>query len=123
MPGGNRVPCRDLAANPRFDAEDPTRCSRSIERTASNGAFTPEQDNDKTTIRLPDRCERHHRNAQVQHLSCRCLVVVLLWCENTIKHKNEPFSNEPFRAHLKKVHFSVHLKYNHHISKCTYFAH
>ena len=29
-------------------------------------------------------CERHHRNAQVQHLSCRCLVVVLLWCENTI---------------------------------------
>ena len=30
------------------------------------------------------RCERHHRNAQVQHLSCRCLVVVLLWCENTI---------------------------------------
>ena len=28
-------------------------------------------------------CERHHRNAQVQHLSCRCLVVVLLWCENT----------------------------------------
>ena len=29
-------------------------------------------------------CERHHRNAQVQHLSCRCLVVVLLRCENTI---------------------------------------
>ena len=46
-------------------------------------------------------CERHHRNAQVQHLTCklvtfnlkkttkkhltcRCLVVVLLWCENTI---------------------------------------
>ena len=29
-------------------------------------------------------CERHHRNVQVQHLSCRCLVVVLLWCENTI---------------------------------------
>ena len=28
-------------------------------------------------------CERHNRNAQVQHLSC-CLVVVLLWCENTI---------------------------------------
>ena len=27
-------------------------------------------------------CERHHRNAQVQHLSCR--LVVLLWCENTI---------------------------------------
>ena len=27
-------------------------------------------------------CERHNRN--VQHLSCRCLVVVLLWCENTI---------------------------------------
>ena len=26
----------------------------------------------------------HHRNAQVQHLSC-CLVVVLLWCENTIR--------------------------------------
>ena len=30
---------------------------------------------------LLDRCERHHRNAQVQHLSCR--VVVLLWYENT----------------------------------------
>ena len=29
-------------------------------------------------------CERHNRNAQVQHLSCRCLVVVLLWCENFI---------------------------------------
>ena len=29
-------------------------------------------------------CERHNRNAQVQHLSCRCLVVVLLWCETTI---------------------------------------
>ena len=64
-----------------------------------NGAFTPEQDNDKTTTRqklnlcisimpftpgLSDRCERHNRNAQVQLLSCRCLVVVLLWCESTI---------------------------------------
>ena len=44
------------------------------------GVFTPEQDNDKTNV----WCERHHRNAQVQLLSCRCLVVVLLWCENTI---------------------------------------
>ena len=34
-----------------------------------------------------DMCERHHRNAQVQNLSCRCLVVVLLWCENTISVK------------------------------------
>ena len=65
----------------------------------SNGVFTPGQDNDKTTTRqmlnlcIPMMhmicrnchwCERHHRNAQVQHLSCRCLVVVLLWCENTI---------------------------------------
>ena len=32
----------------------------------------------------PTWCERHHRNAQIQHLSCCCLVVVLLWCENTI---------------------------------------
>ena len=31
------------------------------------------------------RCERHHRNAQVQHLSCPCLVDVLRWCENTIR--------------------------------------
>ena len=36
-------------------------------------------------------CENYHRNVQVQHLSCclvllscRCLVV-LLWCENTIR--------------------------------------
>ena len=27
---------------------------------------------------------RSDTEAQVQHLSCRCLVVVLLWCENTI---------------------------------------
>ena len=30
-------------------------------------------------------CDRHHRNAQVQHLSCRCIVIVLLWCENTMR--------------------------------------
>ena len=42
---------------------------------------TQRQDNDKVR---QTRCERHHRNAQVQHLSCRCFVVVLLWCENTI---------------------------------------
>ena len=36
----------------------------------------------------------HHRNAHVQHLSC-CLVVVLLWCENTIsltEHRVERLS-------------------------------
>ena len=33
-------------------------------------------------------CERHNRNAQVQLLSCRCLVVVLLWCESTISLKS-----------------------------------
>ena len=58
------------------------------------GVFTPEEDNNKTTTRqmlnlcipmMPFWCERH-RNAQVQHLSCRCLVVVLLWCENTIRN-------------------------------------
>ena len=36
-------------------------------------------------------CERHNRNAQVQHVSCHCLVVVLLWCENTISYScHEP---------------------------------
>ena len=59
------------------------------------GVFTPEQDTDKTTARqmlnlcIPIMsftagpattrqtcCERHHRNAQVQHLSCRCLALV-----------------------------------------------
>ena len=67
------------------------------------------QDNDKTNVepvhsydafhtsRCRTWCERHHRNAQVQHLSCRCLVVVLslscrclvvvlLWFENTNTH-------------------------------------
>ena len=63
--------------------------------------FTPEQDNYKTNVEPVHSydafhtrsgrhvwCERHHRNVglQVQHLSCRCLVVVLLWCENTISH-------------------------------------
>ena len=69
--------------------------SSDVART-TNGVFTPEQDNDKTNVepvhsydafhtsRCRNRCERHNRNAQVQHLSCRCLVVVLLWCENTI---------------------------------------
>ena len=67
------------------------------------------QDNDKTTTRqmlnlcipmmpftpsLPGRCERHHRNAQVQHLSCR-LVVVLLWCENTIVEIHLPARHPP----------------------------
>ena len=60
----------------------------------------------KTATRqmLNQSIERHHRNAPVQHLSCRlavpgvkgivgmdrfniCLVVVLLWCENTIRLK------------------------------------
>ena len=69
-------------------------------RHRPHGVFTPEQDTDKTTTRqmlnlcipmMPFTlvrhvwCERHHRNAQVQLLSCRCLVVILLWCENTIK--------------------------------------
>ena len=85
--------------------------------TCSYGVFTPEQDNDKTNVEPVHSydafharsdvpwCERHHRNAQVQHLSCRglgpgvkgmhrnaqvqhlscrCLVAVLLWCENTL---------------------------------------
>ena len=74
-----------------------------LEVKRAYGVFTPEQD-DKTTTRqmlnlcipmmpftpgLSCRCwtwcERHHRNAKVQHLSCRCLVNVLLWCENTIR--------------------------------------
>ena len=61
----------------------------------SNGVSTPEQDNDKTTIRqMLNLCismmpftpglSDHRRNAQVQHLSCHCLVVVLIRCENTI---------------------------------------
>ena len=59
---------------------------------SSHCVFTPEQDNDKTNVEpvhsydalvRQRRCEKHHRNAQIQRLSCRCLVVVLLWCENT----------------------------------------
>ena len=46
-----------------------------LKSVSSNGAFTPEQDNDKTNV-----------DAQVQLLSCRCLVVVLLWCESTIRY-------------------------------------
>ena len=60
-----------------------------------NGVFTPKQENDKTNVEpvhsydafhtwFVGPCERPHRNAQVQHLSCCSLVVVLLWCENTI---------------------------------------
>ena len=49
----------------------------------SNGAFTPEQDNDKTTT-------RQMLNLCISIMpftpgpACRCLVVVLLWCESTI---------------------------------------
>ena len=83
----------------------------------SYGVFTPEQDNDKTMARqmlnlcipmmpfTPDWCQRHHRNAHVQHLSCRCLVVV--WCENTIRLTNSQnlkhISTAPVILHFLNV--------------------
>ena len=60
------------------------------------GVFTPEQDNDKTTIRkkvepVPsyDAFHTRHVGPSVKgiigmHRFNICLVVVLLWCENTI---------------------------------------
>ena len=70
----------------------------------TNGVFTPEQDDDKTTTRqmlnLLDRCERHHRNALGQHLSCHWLVVVLLWCENMINFSRPPPPRLIMAVHL-----------------------
>ena len=76
-----------------------------------NGVFTQEQDNDKTkvepvhsydafhavvAVKLPCRCrrwcERHNRNAQIQHLSCRCLVFVLSLSCSGVK---TPFHTPP----------------------------
>ena len=66
----------------------------------SYGVFTPEQDNDKTNVEPVHSYYAFHTgsdkpgvkgiigmHSQVPHLSCRCLVVVLLWCENTITAK------------------------------------
>ena len=53
-------------------------------------------------------CERHHRNAQVQHLSC-CLVVVLLWCENTISLYGASKAWHTCLYDLNTVHMATHL--------------
>ena len=44
-----------------------------------NGVFTPEQDNDKTNV------EPGVKGIIGMHRFNICLVVVLLWCENTIR--------------------------------------
>ena len=66
----------------------------------SYGVFTPEQDN-KTNVEPVHSYDAFHTRSnmsgvkgiigmQVQHLSCRCLVVVLLWCKNTISLTRVP---------------------------------
>ena len=60
--------------------------SRTFSET-TYGVFTPEQDNDKTNVEPVHSYDAFHtrhvgpgvkgiRNAQVQHLSCRCLALV-----------------------------------------------
>ena len=56
------------------------------------GVFTPEQDNDKTNVELVDSYYAFHTRSDKPgvtgiigiHRFNMCLVVVLLWCENTI---------------------------------------
>ena len=58
----------------------------------SNGVFTPEQDNDKTNVEPVHSYEAFHTRSDKpgvkgitgMHRFNICLVVVLLWCENTI---------------------------------------
>ena len=57
-----------------------------------NGAFTPEQDNDKTNVEPVDFYYAFHTMSDKpgvkgiieMHRFNFCLVVVLLWCESTI---------------------------------------
>ena len=57
-----------------------------------NGVFTPEQDNDKTKVEPVHSYDAFHtrhvgpgvKGIIVMHRLNICLVVVLLWCENTI---------------------------------------
>ena len=106
FPGTPVSSIRKLISSPSFHRLDMTLAVAEAvninkPKPSCDGVFTPEQDNDKTTTRqklnlwIPilclshqicrTWCEKDNRNAQVQHLSCCCLVVVLLWCENTIR--------------------------------------
>ena len=57
------------------------------------GVFTPEQDNDKTNVEPVHSYEAFHTRSDKpgvkgiigMHKFNICLVVVLLWCENTIR--------------------------------------
>ena len=57
-----------------------------------NGVFTPEQDNDKTTVEPVHSYDAFHTRSDMSgvkgiigmHRFNICLVVVMLWCENTI---------------------------------------
>ena len=93
--------------NPKYGNPKPI-CYMSTYNTGcesnSNGGFTPEQDNDKTTRHKLNLCIPMMPSHQfvgtgvkgvvlslscrclvvVLSLSCRCLVVGLLWCENTL---------------------------------------
>ena len=61
----------------------------------TNGVFTPEQDNDKTKVEPVHSYDAFHtrhvgpgvKGIIGMHRFNICLVVVLLWCENTIKSK------------------------------------
>ena len=58
----------------------------------TNGVFTPEQDNDKTKVEPVHSYDAFHtrhvgpgvKGIIGMHRFNICLVVVLLWCENTI---------------------------------------
>ena len=60
---------------------------------ATNGVFTPEQDNDKTNVEPVHSYDAFHTRSDMSgvkgiigmHRFNICLGVVLLWCENTIR--------------------------------------
>ena len=64
----------------------------------SNGVFTPEQDNDNINVDPVHFYDTFHTRSDmsgvkgIMHRFNICLVVVLLWCENTITVTSEqPF--------------------------------
>ena len=91
--------------------------------TQSYGVFTPEQDNDETNVEPVHSYDAFHTwfvgpgvkgiigmrrfnicLVVVLSLSCRCLVVVLLWCENTIRLLGESQTTRQIRTADPSVH-------------------
>ena len=66
-----------------------------VSRLSSYAVFTPEQDNDKTNVEPVHSYDAFHTRSDVSgvkgiigmHRFNFCLVVVLLWCENTMRVK------------------------------------